>query len=93
MQAASNRQRAEGCKSTKGRKEKTPELPLTWAQLEAWGPVGTPATGKTLEVRAIEEDRRGRRQVYMCKDRLGAAAYIAAYTNQPHFETGLPCIP
>lgn len=54
------------------------KLPLTWAQLEAIGH-GVAATGKVLEVRAVE-DQSVLRQVFACKDRAGDVRRIAAYT-------------
>lgn len=59
-------------------KKSKPKLPLTWAQLEQYGP--SVATGKTLEVRVMEDRSMGR-QCFGCKDRLGGVATIAAYTN------------
>eukprot|EP01034_Spumella_vulgaris_P024662 gene24662-31031_t len=57
---------------------KQPKLPLTWEQLEAFG--GVPAEGKTLEVR-IMNVMQITRQVFECKDRVGAVRTIAAYTD------------
>jgi MYND finger len=59
-------------------KEKT-RLPLTWEQLEAFGD-GVEATGKTLEVRLVE-DQTVMRQVFSCKDHAGVLKTLAAYTN------------
>ena len=57
---------------------KRKQLELTWAQVEAHG--GAPVSGKTLEVRAIV-DQSVTRQVFLCKDRVGASKRVAAYTQ------------
>merc|ERR1712216_134894 len=66
-------------------KKSKPKLPLTWAQLEQYGP--SVATGKTLEVRVMEDRSMGR-QCFGCKDRLGGVATIAAYTDSRR----IPCL-
>lgn len=53
-------------------------LRLTWEQVEAYQ--STPATGETLEVKAIKDESM-MRQVFQCKDRVGVCRRIAAYTD------------
>jgi hypothetical protein len=60
-------------------KPKKSKLPLTWAQLEAFGH-GVPAQGKTLELRVMEDESFAR-QMFQCKDRVGAVKRIAVYTS------------
>jgi hypothetical protein len=53
-------------------------MALTWEQVEAHG--GAPVTGKTLEVKVMLDESFAR-QVFSCKDRVGAIRRIAAYTD------------
>jgi len=65
-------------KVCKGKKKgKNPTLPLTWDQLEDGQ--GDVMEGKTLEVRVLV-DASVIRQVWECKDRVGAVRRVAAYT-------------
>ena len=60
----------------KARDPKT--LDLTWEQVEAHA--GSPVLGRTLEVRAVLDESM-MRQVFQCKDRVGAIRRVAAYTS------------
>jgi MYND finger len=67
-------------------KKDSKKLPLTWAQLEAFGT----AEGKKLEVRFMAQEA-GFRLIAICKDRSGVAKRVAAYTDSrgiPGFTQG-----
>ena len=77
--AAASAASAEAAAATAETKPKKIKLPLTWAQLEAFG-AETPAQGKTLEVRVMEDESM-LRPLFRCKDRVGAVKRIAVYTS------------
>lgn len=52
-------------------------LPLTWKQLEEFG---VAPQDRKLEVRFLEQEP-GMRLIALCKDRVGIAKRVAAYTN------------
>lgn len=67
--------------------DKVKSARLTWDQLEALE--GEPATGQTLEVRAML-DESITRQVFRCKDRNGVVRRVAAYTNNGRIQGLVP---
>ena len=70
------------------KKEKKVKKPLTWSELEAFE--GRTAKGEVLEVRVVANESIIR-QVFRCKDRVGAMKRIAIYTDSgrlPGFAAG-----
>ncbi len=74
-------------KDDKAGRKKPARLPLTWAQLEAFGPQGAP--GREIVLRVLVDESM-MRQVLQCKDNDGVVKRVAAYTDARCIDGAVP---